>query len=113
MTELFLEVSFANIIYSPSIRLLVLVPLVDGFGQRAAQFVKLGLVVDHFSAAEAGDRVVLEQEDGFLGTDFFAQAAIDAADHVDVEGLRRLLDLGKGGIERDFTGLGRRSRSRG
>jgi len=85
--------------------LLVLVPFVDGFWQGATEFVKLGFVVDHFGAGEAGDGVVLQQEDGFLGADFLAEAAVDAADHVDVEGLGRFFNFGEGGVEGNFAGM--------
>ena len=61
----------------------------------AAQLVELLLVVDHLGAGDAGDRVIFPQEDGLLGADFLAQAAVDAADHVDLEFLRPLLDLGE------------------
>src|SRR5437870_12504016 len=48
-------------------------------------------VVNHFLAARAGERVVLHQEDCFLRADFLAEAAENAAKHVDLEFLRHLL----------------------
>ena len=56
---------------------------------------QLLLVVHHLGAREAGDGVVFAQKDRLLRADFFAHAAVDAADHVDVEFLRALLDFGQ------------------
>src|SRR5688572_30158424 len=84
--------------------LLERIPLVDEAVEHAAQFIKLRLVMHHLLAGDAGDRVILAEEDGLLGTDFLAHAAVDAADHVDLELLRPLLDLRPLRVRGDFLG---------
>ena len=49
--------------------------------------------MNHPFAGVTRNRVLLLEEDGLLGTHFFAQATIDAADHVDLEFLGALLDF--------------------
>src|SRR4051812_24198993 len=71
-------------------------------GENAAQLVELLLVVYHLRARDAGDRIVFAQEDRLFGTNLLAHAAVDAADHVDVELLGSLLDLGEPGLTGDF-----------
>ena len=70
----------------------------------AAELVELLLVVNHFRAGHAGDRVILAQENRLLGTDLFAKSAVNAADHVDVEFLRKLLHFGEFALRRNFAG---------
>src|SRR6185436_11856998 len=57
-----------------------------------AHRVQLVLVEDHLVAALPAELVGLRHEDRLLGADLLAVAAEDAAQHVDVEDLRRLLD---------------------
>src|SRR5687768_18575057 len=83
---------------------LQLVPFVNEAGADAADFVELLLVVDHVRTAQAGDGVVLAEENGLLGADFLTHAAVDAANHVDVELERPLLDLCPWIVGRDFRG---------
>src|SRR6187401_1768468 len=73
--------------------LLEWVPLLHQSIEDSTQFVELLFVVNHFGTRGPGNGVVFPQEDGLLGTDLFAHAAVDAADHVDLELLRALLDL--------------------
>ena len=71
---------------------LLLVPLEDPVLHDPAQFEEPLLVVDEFCAGVAREGVVLPQEDRLLGTDLLAEAAVDAAEHVDLEPLGALLD---------------------
>src|SRR6266446_6611955 len=71
----------------------LLLPLADFILVDATQFEQLFFVVDHFLAARAGQRVILHQENGFLGAYFLAVTAEDAAEHVDLEFLRGFLDV--------------------
>src|SRR5438093_155424 len=79
----------------------------------AAEFEQLFSVVNHLRAARAGERIILLQEDGFLRADFLAEAAENAAKHVDLEFLRHLLRVRAVGRlarrtgRRDLDGLGR------
>src|SRR5213595_1734451 len=56
---------------------------------------KFFLVVHHVSTSEAGDGVIFAQENCLLRTNLFAHPAVDAADHVDVEFLRKFFDFGE------------------
>src|SRR5262245_52438800 len=51
-------------------------------------------VVNHLRTARAGERIIFLQENRFLGTDFLAEAAEDASQHVDLEFLRHLFRIG-------------------
>src|SRR6516165_11440172 len=51
------------------------------------------LVMHHIGAREAGDRVIFAQKNRLLRTNFLAHPAINAADHVDIEFLRKFFDL--------------------
>src|SRR6267143_1704892 len=53
------------------------------------------LVMHPVRARKTGDGVVLAQKTRLLGANFFAHSAKNAADHVDIERLRVLLDLGE------------------
>src|SRR5256885_507790 len=93
------------------IRLLFRVPLMHKAIHHSAEFIELGLVVFHLRPRSAGDRVVFAQEDRLLGADFFAQATVDASDHVDLEFLRAFFDPGKLRFRGNFLRLdGNRSR---
>ena len=82
---------------------LFLVPLVMLVGQGAAEFVELGLVVDHLGAGVAAHRELVLQPDRLLRANLLAQAAVDAAQHVDVEGLRSLFNVSV--LSKKFEGL--------
>ena len=56
---------------------------------------QLFLVMHHVGSRKTGDRVVLAQKNRLLGANFFAHSAKNAADHVDIERLRVLLDFGE------------------
>src|SRR6266545_3363753 len=64
---------------------------------------QLLLVVHHIRSGEASDGVVLAEENGLLGANFFAHSAKNAADHVDIERLRIFLDFGEPIGRRDFA----------
>src|SRR6185369_1066622 len=51
----------------------------------SAQRKQLFFVVDHLGAAGAGQRVIFQKENRFLRANFLAEAAEDAAKHVDVK----------------------------
>src|SRR4051794_9296113 len=61
------------------------VPFGDDAMHDTADLKQLVLVMHHVFAGEASDGVIFAQEDGLLGTDFLAHAAVDAADHIDIE----------------------------
>src|SRR5262249_41904102 len=56
---------------------------------------KFFLVMHHVGAREAGDGVILAQKNSLLRTNFLAHPAENAADHVNIEFLRKFLDLGE------------------
>ena len=60
--------------------------------------------MNHVFAGGAGDGVVLAKVDGLLGADFLTHAAVDTADHVDVEFLGSFFDFGPFVITGDFAG---------
>ncbi len=86
-------------------RLLFVVPLVNQAGHYTAEFIKLLLVVHHLLPCQAGDCVIFSQEDGLFRANLFAQTAVDAAYHVDLEFLRKFLDLAPPVFYRDFPGM--------
>src|SRR5271165_1352726 len=69
------------------------VPLEMLVGEGSPEFVEPVLVVHHLGAAVAGHRVLILEEYGLLRAHLFAEPAVYAPKHVDVEGLRRLLHL--------------------
>src|SRR5258706_4147426 len=94
------SVSLAAVLFG----FLLFVPLEVFVRQRAAELVESVLVVDHFFARVAGHGKLVLQKDRLLRADLLAHAAVDAAQHVDFELLRRALDMRVGRIRRDFTG---------
>src|ERR1017187_5684024 len=80
-------------------------PLLDA-AMDAAQREEFFLVVNHLRAACAGERIILLQENGLLRPDFLAEAAEDAAEHVDLEFERHLL-----GVRTVGQGTGRAGRN--
>src|SRR5882724_1575827 len=68
-------------------------PFLDGVKANAAKLVQLFFVKNHLLTAIAGQLEVLGQEDGLLWTDIFAKAAVDASQHIDIEGDRIFLDV--------------------
>lgn len=85
----------------------LLIPLVVIVREGAAEFVELFLVVDHFFAGVTGRRKDILEDDRLFRADFFAESAVDAAEHIDVELLRCLFDVGAVRIffVVDFAGL--------
>src|SRR5262249_27544604 len=59
----------------------------------AADLEKFLLVVHHVSTREAGDGVIFAEKNRLLRTNFLAHPAVNAADHVDIEFLRKFFDL--------------------
>ena len=92
-------------------KLFVLVPLVDQSLAGAAHFVELGLVVDGLGLVRGGEQVILAHEDGLFRAGFLTHAAVDAAEHVDLEFLGRFFHLAPGafldGAGGDGDGAGR------
>src|SRR5208283_4550034 len=77
----------------------------------AAEGKQFLLVVDHFLPARAGERIVFHEENRLLRTDFLAEAAEDATEHVDFKLPGRLLYVARlgrtpGTGRRDADGLG-------
>src|SRR5438034_5193176 len=64
---------------------------------------ELLLVMYHVPARKTGDGVVLAQKNRLLGANLFAHSAKNAADHVDIERFRLLLDFGEPIGRRDLT----------
>src|SRR5215510_14343285 len=83
--------------------LFLFVPLVNEPRHDAPQFIEFFLVVDHLMPGQTRYRVVLAQENRLLGADFFAQPAVNAADHVDFELLRIFFDLSPSALLRNFA----------
>ena len=73
--------------------LLLWVPLVNEVRHGASQFIEFGFVVNHLGAALARDGVIFPEVDRLLGADFLTHPAVDAANHVNLELLRKLFDL--------------------
>src|SRR3984893_3643802 len=71
------------------------------------QFIKLLFIVNHFLPAQPCYRVIFAQEKRFVGADFFAQPAVDAANHVDLKFLRKFFDLSPSALLGNFTGANR------
>ena len=82
--------------------LLFFVPLVDKTGHFATEFAEFVDVVNHLGAGETGDRIILAEIDRLLGADLFAESAIDATDHVDIECLWAFLHLAPALVGGDF-----------
>ena len=61
----------------------------------SADLEELFLVMDHVGAREAGDGVIFAQKNRLLRANFLAHAAVNAANHVDIEFLRKFFHLGK------------------
>src|SRR5213078_2609960 len=64
---------------------------------------QLFLVMHHVGSRKTGDRVVLAQKNRLLEANLFAHSTKNAADHVDIERFRVLLDFGEPIGWRDFA----------
>src|ERR1700719_2494698 len=82
---------------------LSLVPFENDTVHHAADLQKLVFVVYHVFPREPGNGVVLPQKNGLLGADLLAHPAVDAANHVDVEGIRKFFNLGESISGRNFA----------
>src|SRR3954463_14201088 len=58
----------------------------------------------HVGTREARDGVIFAQINRLLGTNFLAHPAINAADHVDIEFLRKFFYFGEMVCRRNLTG---------
>src|SRR6266545_398680 len=76
-------------------RSLFLVPFQHDTMHYSADFEQFLLVMHHFRAREARNRIIFTEKDRLLGTNLLAHAAENAADHVDIELLRIFLDFGE------------------
>jgi hypothetical protein len=61
----------------------------------SADLEKSFLVMHHVSTSEAGDGVIFAQKNRLLRANFLAHAAVNAANHVDIEFLGKFFDPGK------------------
>lgn len=78
----------------------------------AAHFEEFFLFEDELVAAEARYGISILQKYRFLGADFFAESAVDAAQHIELELFGFFFNVGVGGVGvnllwRDANGLGR------
>ena len=73
--------------------LFLFVPLINQPLHYPSHLKEFFLIIYHLFAGVTRNRVFLLEEDGLLGAHLFAQAAVDAADHVDLELFGALLDL--------------------
>src|SRR5438093_9043028 len=76
----------------------------------AAQGEQLLFVVNQLGAALGGQRIVFQQEDGFLRANLLAETTEDATEHVDLKFARHL--FGVGAIRRRTRGTRRRNLNR-
>src|SRR5208282_497156 len=75
------------------LRLLQLVfPLLDA-AVLATERKELLFVINHLGAAQAGERIILQQENRLFGADLLAVAAVNAAQHVDFKFERHLFRI--------------------
>src|SRR4029453_1425622 len=81
----------------------LLVPFQYDAMHHSTDLEQLFLVMHHVGSCKTGDRVVLAQKNRLLGANFFAHSAKNAADHVDIERLRVLLDFGESIGRGDFA----------
>src|SRR5438067_10568200 len=95
-----------------SIWLLLLIPLQNDTVHYAADLEQLFLVVHHFRTSEPGNGIIFAQKDCLLGANFLTHPAENAANHVNIELTRILLDFaeaifGRNLARLDFDGAGR------
>src|ERR1700740_3657997 len=89
--------------------LFLFVPLENKAGHYTAKFVELLFVMHHLLSGQAGDGVIFAQEDGLFRANFFAQPAVNAADHIDLKRLREFFHLAPSVSFRDFSWSNRNS----
>src|SRR6266496_3398626 len=76
-------------------RSLFLVPFQHDTVHYAADFEEFLLVMHHFRAREARNRIVFTEKDRLLGANLLTHPAENAADHVDIERFWKFLDFGE------------------
>ena len=69
----------------------------------STDFEEFLLVMHHVRACKAGYGIILTQKNRLLGADLLTHPAKNAADHIDIELLRILLDLGEAISGLDFA----------
>lgn len=84
--------------------LFLFVPFEYNAVHHSAYLQKFFFVMHHVRAREAGDRVIFTQKNRLLRTNFLAHPAVNAADHVDIEFLRKFFDLGEAIGRRNLAG---------
>src|SRR5215467_11649027 len=84
-------------------RSLFLIPFQHHSVHHPADLEEFLFVMHHVSAGEAGNGVILAQEDRLFRAYLLAHAAENAADHVDIEFLGIFLNLGEAICGRDFA----------
>src|SRR6266480_13303 len=95
-----------------SVWLLLLIPLQNDTVHYAADLEQLLLVVHHFRTSEPGNGIIFAQKDCLLGANLLTHPAENAANHVNIELARILLDFaeaifGRNFARFDFDGAGR------
>src|SRR3974390_298987 len=78
-------------------------PFLDA-GSRAAEFQELLFVVNQFFAADADVRPIMLEENRLFRANFLTEAAINAAEHVDLELQRHLLGVWTIGLQTAVAG---------
>src|SRR5438132_8051318 len=76
-------------------RSLFFVPFQHHAVHNTADLKEFLLVMHHIRARKSSDRVIFAQKNRLLGTNLFAHAAKNAADHVDIEFFWIFFDFGK------------------
>src|SRR5947208_6951576 len=88
-----------------SIWLLLLIPLQNDTVHYAADLEQLFLVVHHFRTSEPGNGIIFAQKDCLLGANLLTHPAENAANHVNIEFARILLDFAEAIFARNFARL--------
>src|SRR2546421_5515826 len=86
-----------------SVCLLLLIPLQNDTVHYAADLEQLLLVVHHFRTSEPGNGIIFAQKDCLLGANLLTHPAENAANHVNIELARILLDFAEGIFGRNFA----------
>src|SRR5436190_5551688 len=86
-----------------SIWLLLLIPLQNDTVHYAADLEQLFLVVHHFRTSEPGNGIIFAQKDCLLGANLLTHPAENAANHVNIELARILLDFAEATFGRNFA----------
>src|SRR6266487_5633687 len=79
------------------------VPFQNNAVHHASDFQQLVFVMHHLSAGESGNGIIFAKINSLFGTNLFAHAAENAADHVDIEFFWIFFDLGEPVRRRNFA----------